>query len=323
MSTDVVTRYREALRRGHVAAAGGDLPAAVAAYEEAAGLAPDRAVAAASMGLVQLKLGSPADALAAFDAALARAARDEVALRGRADALARLGRRTDAAETLDVLSEGQERAGRLADATETAELALNLAEQKTRRRRLRDLTRRIRSSTADHQASGALDKALRILERDDASAEADRASIAGAEAAAARADAELAAELLAQVVPEPAPDGAVLLADAERALDAGDEARARDELLGAARAFRAAGLASAAIDACYLALAFVPDDPELHLALVDLYLERGWDTPAADKLVLLARLTDLDGAAPGIRARIVGLAADHFPDDPRLRRLSA
>ena len=49
--------------------------------------------------------------------------------------------------------------------------------------------------------------------------------------------------------------------------------------------------------------------------------ELGWNPPAADKLALLARLVDLDGGQAEVRAEIVGLAADRFPDDPRLRGL--
>jgi hypothetical protein len=122
---------------------------------------------------------------------------------------------------------------------------------------------------------------------------------------------------------EPAVDGMARIADAETALDGGDNAAARKALLEAAAAFQHDGLLSAALDACYMALAFAPDDAELHLALVELYLELGWDSPAADKLALLGRLTELDGSQGHARSRIVGLAADHFPDDPRLRRLSA
>jgi hypothetical protein len=279
-----------------------------------------------SIGLAQLKLGAPADALTAFDDALARAPRDEVALRGRADTLARIGRRTDAAETLDLLSDIQERDGRLADAAESAQRALDLAEQKTRRRHVRDLTKRIRLSAADAQAGEALAKALRVLEREEADAEAAAARAkaaesleqAAAEEAAAAAAAEEAAAAAAAL-----PDGLVLLDEAEAALDSGDTATARNRFLQASAAFELAGLLAAAVDACYVALAFAPDDANLHLALVELYLELGWDAPAADKLALLGRLTELDPAQASARSRIVGLAADHFPDDPRLRRLSA
>jgi hypothetical protein len=128
-------------------------------------------------------------------------------------------------------------------------------------------------------------------------------------------------------VPEPAPapepaDGATLSADAEDRLDAGDPERARDQLLAAAAAHRAAGALDAALDACYLALALAPADPELHLALAELYLDRGWRGPAADKILLLGRLVDFtrDGT---IRERVCDLVASRLPDDPRLAALCA
>ncbi|MDQ2964782.1 MAG: hypothetical protein M3R57_02920, partial [Chloroflexota bacterium] len=115
---------------------------------------------------------------------------------------------------------------------------------------------------------------------------------------------------------------ATLSADAEDRLDAGDPERARDQLLAAAAAHRAAGALDAALDACYLALALAPADPELHLALAELYLDRGWRGPAADKILLLGRLVDFtrDGT---IRERVCELVASRLPDDPRLAALCA
>ncbi|MCJ7709484.1 MAG: hypothetical protein MUQ32_01510, partial [Chloroflexi bacterium] len=50
----------------------------------------------------------------------------------------------------------------------------------------------------------------------------------------------------------------------------------------------------AALDACYLALSLDPDDVGLHLALVELYDDRGWGVLAVEKLDLLDRLATLD-----------------------------
>src|SRR5258706_15656874 len=105
MSVDLYERYKEALRRGHTAVARGQLDTALEAYREALSLAPDRALPQIGIGQVLLRQDAPTEALAAFDAVLARTPRDEVGLRGRADALARLGRRTDAAGALDILSD--------------------------------------------------------------------------------------------------------------------------------------------------------------------------------------------------------------------------
>ena len=76
------------------------------------------------------------------------------------------------------------------------------------------------------------------------------------------------------------------------------------------------------MDACYQALAIVPSDPDVHLLLAELYLDRGWRGPAADKLVLLGRCRELtdDGAT---RTRLCELAAARLPDDPRFIDLCA
>ncbi len=375
MSVELFERYQEALRRGHVAASRGRLDEAIAAYREAAELAPDRAVPHTGIGNVLLRraqapesTGAPADdqpspvalateALAAFKAALARAPRDEAALDGRARALSRLGKRVEAAEILDVLSDLQERSGRLTEAADTARRALELAEQKARRRHVSQLTDRLGSSAATRQAEDALSKALRLLElaepanRDQPAAPAEaaiaegrsdtpdqlaRGELAAADgaavvpAAAEGADAVDAVPAAAEVLPGPeeplpafVPDGPTLMVEAEAALDAGDLDTARRASLAAALTFEREGSLAAALDACYQALAFAPGDTEVHLRLVELYLDLGWREPAADKLALLGRLTELDGASGQPRARIVSLAADHFPDDPRLQQLTA
>ena len=92
--------------------------------------------------------------------------------------------------------------------------------------------------------------------------------------------------------------------------------------LAAAAGYRAGDQPGAAIDACSIALAVRPDDPAVHLALADLYLDRGWRAPAVEKLVLLdrlARLTDDEGT----RERLCAIAASRLPDEPRLRAICA
>ena len=390
MSVDLYERYKNALRRGHAAIARGQLDVALAAYREALSLAPDRALPHAGVGQVLLRQGQAAEAVAAFDAALARSPRDETGLRGRAEALARLGRRTDAAEAFDVLSDVQEAAGRLGDACDTTRRALDLAEQKARRRRFQDLTRRLRLQAGDQEAHVALARSLRPLavtdlprpappgpaaaetapaepepSRGEPPAELEPAEpvradpergpggedrleavrevapevasqpggVARPAEAATPADvrppdepaslAESASAAEAVTAPAPRPDPSALMRAAEAALDAGDTAAARQAYLDAAAEYQVEGRLAAALDACSAVLAFAPDDAAVHLRLVELYIEQGWYTPAADKLALLGRLTELDDRQGDARARIVVLAADHFPDDPRLRRLSA
>jgi hypothetical protein len=56
--------------------------------------------------------------------------------------------------------------------------------------------------------------------------------------------------------------------------------------------------------------------------MAELYLDRGCRGPAADKLVLLGRLSRLTGDG-ATRARLCYLAAGQFPDDPRLAEVCA
>ena len=51
--------------------------------------------------------------------------------------------------------------------------------------------------------------------------------------------------------------------------------------------------------------------------LAELYVDRGWQTLAAEKLLLLGRLVELTGDAAA-RARLCGVVARSFADDPRL-----
>jgi tetratricopeptide (TPR) repeat protein len=157
-------RYKDALRRGHVAALRGRNEAAVDAYGEAAEIAPDRALPHVSIGAILVKMGRLDDALASYERAIALAPRDEGALRGLADVHGRAGRRTDAAEALDRLAEGLDAAGRLADATDAARRALELAESRSRRQHVETLAGRLRAApSGDEAAQRALESALRVL----------------------------------------------------------------------------------------------------------------------------------------------------------------
>jgi tetratricopeptide (TPR) repeat protein len=291
--TALYERYKDALRRGHVAALRGRLDAAVLAYTEAAELAPDRALPHASLGGVLLKLERPVDALGAYDAAIARAATDEPALAGRAQALATLGRRVDAAEGLDVLAGLQETAGRLPEACDTARRALELAESRERRRHVEALAQRLRDVPADDTAAAALERALSMLEP-----VARPPAAPAAPAADEQPPAEPEADVMAEPAPEPeapALEAIRLTEEAADQLEEGDGPAARNALVAAATAHRAAGNLNAALDACYLALEVAPADAALHLLLARLYVDRGWHGHAGEKLRLLDRLTDLSG----------------------------
>jgi tetratricopeptide (TPR) repeat protein len=321
MTTEILyERYKDALRRGHVAALRGRTDEAIGAYAEAISLAPDRPLAHISRAGVLVKVGRFDDALTGYERALRLAPRDVAALGGRAEALARLGRRLDAAEAFDVLADLHEAAGRTAEACDTARRALEQAESKARRRHIEDLTDKLREAVGDQAAEQALARALHVLEG--AGPALARTPAAAGPAPATPDDAANAAPEAPEAVVEPPVDVLALALEAEEALDLGDLATARDRLLSLAAAHQAAGRLAAALDACYGALAVAPSDTNLHLALVDLYLARGWRTPAADKLMLLSQLIELDGDGPA-RERLCSVIASRFPDDPRLAAICA
>lgn len=298
MSDALYERYKESLRRGHVAAQRGRHEAALEAYAEAAQLAPDRALPLVGLGTVLAELGRHGEALTAFDAALERAPADVVALRGRADALSTAGDRVAAAETVDRLASVLEAAGRRTDALDAGRQALELAESRGRRASVRSLLARLATDPADPDPdlAEALARTLGVLE----------GRVGEPEPAP----------------PEPPPpfDQVGAIAAVEVAAEGDDASATRALALAAASGYRAAGLSSAAIDACYLALGTNPADPGLHLALADLYLDQGWDPAAADKLRLLARLAELtDDVAT--RDRVCLIATERLADDPDLMRI--
>ena len=299
MSDALYERYKDALRRGHVAAQRGRHDAALEAYGEAARIAPDRALPFVSVARVLTTLGRAGDAIAAYDAALERAPGDEAALRGRADLLIGAGDRVRAADALDRLATVLDATGRVADATAAASRALELAESRGRRDTVRALTDRLAgdaSLTSDPGAVATLTAARHLL--GGATPTTDEAP-------------DMAEAPPPPFLPGPATDAI------ELAVSAGDLDAARDHALDAAAGHRAAGATVAAIDACYLALPGRPGDPGIHLALAELYLDRGWRAVAADKLVLLARLAELteDRAT---RERVCSIAAARLADDQRL-----
>jgi tetratricopeptide (TPR) repeat protein len=325
-------RYKDALKRGHVASLRGHLDEALLAYAEAAAIAPERPTPHASAGTALLRRKRPAEALRHYDVALALAPRDETAMAGRAQALAALGRRGEAADAYDALAEARAADGRLSDAVDAARLGLELAEGRDRRRILERLIDRLRTADQGEPGRLALEQALRALDgmavpRDAAPlapGDADdpgRSPAAGATAIAPDPGPDGAATLAA-AGPEPVsgprrpldrdlPDGVTTagLADlADAAVEAAAPGAALERLLDLAAAYRRDGSVDAAIDACYLALSFDPDSVGLHLALVELYDERGWDAVAGEKLDLVERLARLDGDDEAL-ARVVAARA--------------
>ena len=318
MSEALYERYKDALRRGHIAALRGRPEEALAAYREAIEIAPDRALPYTSLGGVLLRSGRLDEALTAFDHSLERAPADETALRGRADVLIAANRRVEAAETLDRLSAVLDEQGRLADACDAAREGLVLAESRDRRRDVETFARRLRSEGRDMASTQALGRALDIL-REPASR--PREAHTGDEPEAGGVAPESPRPL---PMPDPAsgPTAATraredLMVAAEAAMDADDAGAVRTTALAASAAQRRAGLLEAALDTCYMALALLPADPQIHLALASLYLDRGWRVSAVDKIILLGRLADLDDD-DATHDRLAGLVAERLHDEPRL-----
>ena len=291
MSDALYERYKEALRRGHVAAQKGREAAALDAYSEAATLAPDRALPLVAIAGVLRRLGKSTEALNTYRAALDRAPTDEAALRGTAEVAAMTGDRLGAAEALDRLALVLDGNDRLAAAADVAREALEAAESRPRRDALRGYADRL-------AAAGDVPEVVEAL---------------------ARAEAVLDARVSETAEPPPPPpiDPIAALEGLTGAVDAGDVETATRLALAIAAAQRDADHPVAAIDACYLALAVAPADPGLHLALADIYLDRGWRPLAVeklDRLVHLATLTE-DGAT---RTRIGALLEARLPDETAL-----
>lgn len=325
-------RYKDALRRGHVASLRGRLEDALTAYAEAASIAPERSTPHTSTGTALLRSKRPADALHHYTTALRLSARDDAALLGRALALAALDRRPEAANAFDTLAESRAAADKLADAVDAARLGLELAEGRDRRRTLERLIDRLRASEPGEPGRIALEQALLVLEGHAMApvtpgqvgpAGGRAPSTAGTPGVGPRDDdSEMeveppAAEPPVAVAYRRALDrdldlgvpAAALALLAQDALDAEDPAPALELLLDLASAYRRDGHIDGALDACYLALSLGPDDTGLHLALVELYDERGWTALATAKLDLVAALVDLDGGDEAI-GRVAAARSD-------------
>jgi tetratricopeptide (TPR) repeat protein len=157
-------RYKDALRRGHVASLRGRLEEALTAYAEAAAIAPERATPHTSAGTALMRRKRPADALRHFGAAIRLAPRDEGAVLGRAQAFAALDRRPEAANAYDEAADVLAANDKLADAVDAARRALELAEGRERRRTLERLIERLRAADSGDHARTVLERALVVLE---------------------------------------------------------------------------------------------------------------------------------------------------------------
>ncbi|HJW21040.1 MAG TPA: tetratricopeptide repeat protein, partial [Candidatus Limnocylindrales bacterium] len=300
MARPLFEQYKDALRRGHVALLGDEFDAALEAYREAAGLVPDRPLPYASIGTVLARLGRRSEALEAFDRALALAPADDATLQARAALL------------------DQQASGEVAPGREPAtEPERELAAEAPQPGAAAQPEAAVQSEAPHPEGEPSLPMAA-VAGREP---ESDAASSADAGTPAGSGGQWPAIDLPSPPSPAlvgPPPDPAVLQAEAEALLDAGDPRGARNALLLATAVHREAGRVDAALDACLQLLAIAPGDPRVHLAIANLQLDRGWRSVATEKIELLLRLTSLSGDAQA-EADVHLLAADRLRDESPAR----
>jgi len=289
--------YRDALRRGHVAALRERHVEAIEAYREAAGLVGDRSAPHVGRGRVELALGRPAEALAAFDMALRRAPTDEGALRGLVEALTALGRPADAAEGYDRLATVQLDSGRRADALTTVERAIELAESRWRR----SLLERLRVEQGDvgttwlhklpaGETAVAVDPGGPATTGERRTAE-EPVRPTGADGGEASVGMEEDIRTAERAPSDGAPDRQIaahareLASKVDQAAASGDVRTLLDSAIAYARAERP----RAALDACEDALSAAPTDPEVHETLAWLLERDGRHVAAREKRTLIGR----------------------------------
>jgi tetratricopeptide (TPR) repeat protein len=112
----------------------------------------------------------------------------------------------------------------------------------------------------------------------------------------------------------PPPDPETLLVEAAALIAAGDVHAARDLMLTAVMVHRAAGRLDAALEICLQLLTTAPGDAQVHLAIANLQLDRGWTALATEKIELLLRLTSLTGDTQA-EADVHGLASERLRDE--------
>ena len=387
-------RYKDALRRGHVASLRGRLEEALTAYAEAAAIAPERATPHTSAGTALMRRKRPADAVRHYTAAVRLSPRDEAALLGRAQALAATGSPAAGRRRLRCRGRGarlerqarrrgrrratRPRAGRgpraAANAGAPDRAAARVGAGRARTRGAREGAGRARGAGRRPEegggARGSRQPAEAAEARGSREARAKRPKPSRRNAAMPRPPrptmprSSPSRRRRSSSRPRqrrPSPRCAVV-DDARRAATRRRRPRHRrpprtpcrprrrsrqspcrssarpstatcprtstssssraaaedtlerrvqgvglDQLLDLASAYRRGGHREAALDTCYLALSIAPDDVGLHLALVELYDERGWATLPTEKLDLLDRLADprrgRRRSRPGSRAR--------------------
>jgi len=290
-SEELYELYKDALKRGHVASLQGRLDEALLCYAEAARIAPERSTPHASAGTALLRRKRPGDALRHYEIALAMAPRDEAALIGRAQALAALERRGEAADAYDALADMQAGAERLADAVDAARRGLELAEGRERRRTLERLISKLRASEPDEPGRLALELALQVLDGSAVPApKPDPGEASGPAAPAPAGGPATRTTPEPPVTPKPPrPANPVEAATASDAPAAGQAADSPEPAADAAPVLRPFAMPAAKLA--------IPADATLvaYLARAEAAVEAGVPEPAVEALLDLSALHARDG----------------------------
>ena len=326
MSEPLFEQYRAALRRGHMSALEGKLDESLEAYREAARLVPERTLSFASQGTVLHRLDRWPEAAEAFDIALRLVPDDEPTLRARAKARQERGMLSGAAEDFERLAFVLDVAGRAPEAADAAKVANELESNPARAALAERLTRAATGPVTAEAGPATQAEAAELADLDELEDLPPRPRIVpetDAEAARHANTADPAESWPALDMPSPPPppivgpppDTEALMAEAADLFETGDAAGASEKMLTAAAVHRAAGRLDAALDVCFQLLAISPGDPQVHLAITNLQLDRGWTPLAREKIDLLVRLTSLTGDTQA-EADAHGLAAERLRDEP-------
>ena len=296
MTGPVFERYRDALRRGHVAALRGRSAEATAAYDEAAELVADRAAPHIGLGRVALADGRPDVALAAFVVALRCDPEDKAALDGHARARALLERRgPDGADDDALVGDAAARAEAADDAGDFATL-VDVA---------RTFARANRLGAALDACLGALGAAPTDLDIHRVLAELYWRR-GWTDAATRKLD---LLRRYTAILDDPA--------DLDALADAAEARGDSDGLLEVARRHARQSRPGAAYEACLRASGLSPVAPAVHLEFAKLRVDAGERGRAIDGLTLLARLIELTDDGPG-KARLGAFLTREFSARPGL-----
>jgi tetratricopeptide (TPR) repeat protein len=279
---------------------------ALAAYGEAARLIDGRAAPWVGIGSMELELGRPGAALAAFETALGIDASDPAALDGRARAEAgassRPARRTwsrrssrparvappDDGDAIRALARRWASAEEAADVDGLLDVAVALA----RADRPAAATTAARDALTLAPGDPNVHRVLAWLER------------TAGEVAAARRTTALIERYFAAIDD---PDGLEQeMAEAERRGDIGALVELAERHLRRDRP-------RSALDASFAALRLAPGDREVHLSIVRSHLAMGLRTHAVDELARLARLATLDEDDVGLARMAAVVNGDLLP----------